>query len=202
MITYLIANNSESTFYAYTETPDTAPFGADYPIETTDFSIMEIPSTADPALYLGARFLGPANSLFVVATGFNPETFLTYVELPPAGVATARWNGTNWRTLIGDAETGSLILEPSNVSDENIHAFAGSNVTIDCEYTCTDPTATVTYKWYNEGKLLLGTASSLTLSTVTDQYSGLYLCIPKADNGVDIGATGVLFSVKVYPAAP
>lgn len=204
MIEYLVANNFTKSVYAVVQASEESPFEADYPIGETDFSIMETPTGTQGDLYLGTRFLGADNSLLVAATGFDPSTFETLLELPPAGIGTSFWDGTQWLSTTGGVPTGGLVLEPANVSDSTISVYDGGDVIINCEYTCTDPTATVTYSWANGGGLPIvgATNSSLTITGITEIYEGNYTCTVLADNGDDTGSLAQTFTVNVYPVLP
>lgn len=201
---YIVASNATGAIYAGLDAPDDAPFLATYPIADNDFSIIEVPFDGDLSQYLGCRYTGAPSSLLVAATGFDPANFLSVTELPPAGLGTASWDGTQWLSTVGNVPTGGLVLEPANVSDAEIPVYSGGDVTINCEYTCTDPTATVTYSWANGGGLPIvgATDSSLTITGITEIYEGNYTCTVLADNGSDFGSLAQTFSVTVYPPLP
>jgi hypothetical protein len=179
-------------------------FPVDYPVDELNISVVEVPSDVTPSLYGGCRYLGQPNVLLIAETGFDPSTFLTLLELPPGGLGTAIWDGTQWLSTLGGVPTGGLVLEPANVSDPTLPVYSGGDVTINCEYTCTDPTATVTYSWTNGGGLPIvgATSSSFTFTGITEEFEGNYTCTVLADNGTDIGSLAQTFNVVVYPVIP
>lgn len=96
---------------------------------------------------------------------------------------------------------GPLVLEADNVTSSPISAFAGSDLEIDCAYTCTDPTATVTYAWSGPTGSLGITTSSLLLDNLTENYSGEYTCVVSASNASNqTGTETVNFDLTVEPA--
>jgi hypothetical protein len=97
-----------------------------------------------------------------------------------------------------------ITLEPVNVSDISLPVYSGDDITMDCEYTCTDPTATVTYSWTNGGGLPIvgATSSSFTFTGITEEFEGNYTCTVLADNGTESTTLIRTFSVVVYPAIP
>lgn len=96
---------------------------------------------------------------------------------------------------------GSLTLDPVNVSNPEQSAYIGTDLTLNCEYSCGD--CTVVYEWLNPGGLPIpgATTSSLTLSNLTEKLDGVYTCNASARNAK--GQTGFAsgsFKVTVYPA--
>lgn len=73
---------------------------------------------------------------------------------------------------------GPLTLEPVNVSDSPVSALYGTSPTLNSEYSCTDPTATVTYLWKGPDGVVIGgaTSSSYTISNVIPENAGTYTC--------------------------
>ena len=96
---------------------------------------------------------------------------------------------------------GPLALTPVNISNSNQSAYAGTSLTLNCEYACGD--CEVVYEWLNPGGLPIpgATTSSLTLSNLTEKLDGTYTCNATAQN--EKGQTGSAsgsFKVTVYPA--
>jgi hypothetical protein len=165
------------------------------PFETAEEPILEIP---EPNFnLLGYRYLG---ALIPGVTQLGSD-YMTLLEEPP--VVGAYWNGTEWIGP-GGVAVGILPLEPASVSDATLPVYSGDDITINCEYTCTDPTATVTYTWTNGGGLPIvgATNSSFTFTGITEEFEGNYTCTVLADNGTDTGSLAQTFSVVVYPAIP
>lgn len=95
---------------------------------------------------------------------------------------------------------GPLDLNPVNVGDPKVSAYAGDSLTLNCEYSCGD--CDVVYEWLNPGGLPIpsATGSSLTLSNLTETLNGVYTCNASAQN--EKGQTGIVsnrFKVTVYP---
>jgi len=88
---------------------------------------------------------------------------------------------------------GMLQLSPVNLSSQEISATYGSSVTFDCEYECSDPTATITYQWKDfSGTDIPGaTSSSYTLTGVSPAMEGTYDCAVSASNPA--GQTGAAY---------
>jgi hypothetical protein len=88
-----------------------------------------------------------------------------------------------------------------NISNPTEAAYAGTDLTLHCEYECAD--ATVTYQWKNPGGLVIpsATTSAFTLSNLTEKLDGTYTCVVSASNnkGQTGSATGS-FAVTVYPS--
>lgn len=96
---------------------------------------------------------------------------------------------------------GPLGLDPVNVSDPEVSAYAGDPLTLNCEYSCGD--CEVKYKWLNPGGLVIpgATSSTLTFSNLVGELAGVYTCNASAQN--EKGQTGIVsnrFKVTVYPA--
>ena len=203
MKNYLITSDVNTNVYSWITTSDEGGFNSSYPIAGKGFSIVEIPGSTEPEPYMGCRYIGPPSSLLLTDTGYNPANFLDVLELPPGGLGEATWDGTQWVSTEGGVPTGGLLLGGSNVSDRVLSVFEGGSITVNCEHTCTnDPTASITYEWFNEGSLSLGTGSSFTFTNITNAFRGRYLCIVRANNGIDFGAKGIIFSLDVYPNIP
>jgi hypothetical protein len=137
---------------------------------------------------------GPSADIYPGAgyTGF--EEFVTPAE---AAARAVEINPAYDTSLI----LGSLTLDPVNVSDPLETAYIGANLTLDCEYECTDPSATVTYSWSGPtGDLGVG-GSSLILDNVSEAYSGIYMCTVIATNSLNqSGASGNQFLITITPA--
>lgn len=200
---YIVADNTTSAIYCTQIVGDGGGYSGSYDIASQPFSIIELPDGTDPSPYMGTKFLGAASSLLVSGVGgYDPAAFLTNLELPPGGLGTANWDGSVWRSIYGNVPTGSLILEPGTVSESNLSVYAGGNIDIDCNYTCTDPTATVTYSWTNAGGLPIvgANTATLSLSGLTEAYTGTYYCLVAATNpDLDFGAVKIGFTLTVYP---
>jgi hypothetical protein len=96
---------------------------------------------------------------------------------------------------------GPLALIPVTISDPSQSVTYGASVTLDCEYECTDPAATVTYEWLNSSGATVGTSSSLTISGVTQLTEGTYTCNVSASkaNGQTGSATGTFSVTTAIP---
>lgn len=79
---------------------------------------------------------------------------------------------------------GPLVLTQVNVSESEVSASYGDSVTFDCEYSCDDATATVTYQWSGpDGNPIAGaTSSSYTLTDALSFSAGTYTCAVTASN--------------------
>jgi hypothetical protein len=102
----------------------------------------------------------------------------------------------------GNIILGELTLNPINVSPPEETAFFGSDVTLSCEYECTDSTATVAYQWYLNGSEIPGTGgSTLELSNVSTVYSGNYACYVSATTSFNqTGEASATFALTTAPA--
>jgi hypothetical protein len=96
---------------------------------------------------------------------------------------------------------GPLVLTPVEISNPTEAAYAGTDLTLHCEYSCEG--AEVSYQWLNPGNLPIpsATTSSLTLGNLTEKLDGTYTCVVSASNakGQTGSATGS-FAVTVYPS--
>jgi hypothetical protein len=96
---------------------------------------------------------------------------------------------------------GPLVLTPVDISNPTEAAYAGTDLTLHCEYECAD--AEVSYQWLNPGGLVIpsATTSAFTLSNLTEKLDGTYTCVVSASNakGQTGSATGS-FAVTVYPS--
>ena len=135
----------------------------------------------------------------VGATTFAPDT-ATFEEFLTADDAAARALELDPSYDVNNIY-GPLVLTPVNVSNPTEAAYAGTDLTLHCEYECAD--ATVTYQWKNPGGLIIpsATTSAFTLSNLTEKLDGTYTCEVSASNakGQTGSATGS-FAVTVYPS--
>lgn len=100
-----------------------------------------------------------------------------------------------------DGILGFLVLDPTNLSPGAQEISVGANITLNSEYECTDPTATITYSWSGPTGNLGVTASSLTFDNVTDAYAGIYTCVVTASNPLNqSGTVSNSFTFTVIPA--
>jgi hypothetical protein len=83
---------------------------------------------------------------------------------------------------------GPLFVTPVNVSPNSTSTNYGASVTLDCEYECSDLSATISYEWFSPQGTSLGTASSLTTPGITQFNQGFYTCVVTAVNAK--GQTG------------
>jgi hypothetical protein len=153
----------------------------------------EVPAPASPVIYIAE------------GTGYNakigvPDSYTSFQQFtnPDDALAAARVIDPSYPA---NNILGPLLLTPVNVSDETQNAYAGTDLTLHCEYECAD--ATVTYQWKNPGGLIIpsATTSSFTLSNLTEKLDGTYTCVVSASNakGQTGSATGS-FAVTVYPS--
>jgi hypothetical protein len=146
---------------------------------------------------------GVVTLVFTPQEGFTlEESFTTeYASLfePCPEEVEPGWIKTGPNTFVAP-----ITLEPVNVSDISLPVYSGDDITINCEYTCTDPTATVTYSWTNGGGLPIvgATNSSFTFTGITEEFEGAYTCTVLADNGTESTSLTKTFNIVVYPAIP
>jgi hypothetical protein len=98
---------------------------------------------------------------------------------------------------------GPLEFTPVNVSDPQESATPGSAVVLNSEYSCSDPTATISYQWSFNGSDIPGsTESSLSLDNASEAYAGTYECVVSAANSLNQNGsvtTGITLTVNPAP---
>jgi hypothetical protein len=135
---------------------------------------------------------------FTIEESFTPEYAALFEPCPDEVEVGWIKNGTG--TFLPP-----LTLTAVNVSDSFQFVEYGATVVFNCEYSCDDVTATVTYQWSDpDGSPITGaTSSSYTIPNALTLSQGLYTCAVSASNpDGQIGSVDGSFElIVVEPAA-
>ena len=103
-----------------------------------------------------------------------------------------------------DIILGPLYLTPVNISAGEQTVDLGVTVTLNSEYTCSDPAATLTYSWKDpDGNVIAGaTSDSYTTPGITEFTNGVYTSVAVATNSAGQTSYDYVNNFSVNPTLP